>query len=291
MIEWLRTSGIRIVGIAIFGFVLDRILRFFLSKIGRTKKGKELEEMEKRIKTVIGTLQTIGDIIIIVICGAMIARELGVDIGPLLASLGVVGLAVGLGAQALIRDVLNGFFIVFEDQFRVGDVINIGDKGGIVEKLGLRTTVIRSADGSVVTIPNGEIKVVSNLTKKWARAVIKIGIAYKEDLNRVLEILNGIAEDIMHHPDVGDFILEKPDILGVDAIAESSIDILIWIKTKPLKQWVVARTFRKIVKEAFDREEIEIPFPYKTLEFSERSEEFLKGLFAEILKGKEQRSK
>jgi small conductance mechanosensitive channel len=257
MIEWFKTSGVRIIGIVVFGFILDRVLRFFLSKIG---KGEGVEEKEKRMKTVTATLRTIGDVIIMVVCGIMIARELGVDIGPLLASLGIVGIAVGFGAQSLIRDTLNGFFIVFEDQFRVGDVINIGEKGGIVEKLGLRTTVVRSADGSVITIPNGEIRVISNLTKEWARAVVKIGIAYKEDLDRVFRLLDKIAEDVIHHPEIGEFILEKPDILGVDAIAESSIDIIIWIKTKPLKQWVVARTFRKILKQEFDKEGIEIPY-------------------------------
>ncbi len=224
-----------------------------------------VSEREKRAQTLVNIISHTSQIIVIVIAVLMICREFGVNVTPLLTGAGIIGVAVGFGAQSLIKDVLTGFFILMENQYRVGDVVKIAGLAGLVEKINLRTTVLRDLQGVVHVIPNGNISTVSNMTFTWSRCVLDIGVAYKEDLDHVTRILESEGEKMMNEPEWRKFIMEKPTVLGVEEFAESQITLRVLIKTVPLKQWDVARNFRGRVKKAFDREDIEIPFPQRTI--------------------------
>jgi small conductance mechanosensitive channel len=195
------------------------------------------------------------------IAGLMILRELGLDITPLIAGAGVAGVALGLGAQTLVRDVIGGFLILLEDQFAVGDTIQVGDIGGAVEKMTLRATFLRDMEGTLHVIPNGEMRIVSNLTKNWSRAMVDLGVAYEEDIGRVVAALGKIGQDIYQDKELAPLLLEEPTVTGVEALGDWAVTVRIMVKTKPGKQWDVARELRRRVKESFEREGIEMPYP------------------------------
>jgi small conductance mechanosensitive channel len=191
----------------------------------------------------------------------MILRELGLDIAPLIAGAGVAGVALGLGAQALIRDVIGGFFILLEDQFVVGDSIQVGNIAGAVEKMTLRATFLRDLEGTLHVIPNGEIRIVSNRTKDWSRAIVDLGVAYEEDIGRVVAALGKIGHDLHQDEEFALLLLEEPTVTGVEALGDWAVTVRIMVKTRPGKQWDVARELRRRIKESFEREGIEMPYP------------------------------
>jgi small conductance mechanosensitive channel len=195
----------------------------------------------------------------------MILAELKIPIGPVLAATGVVGVAVGFGAQHLVQDIISGFFILLDDQIRVGDVVQVADKGGLVERLNLRMVVLRDLSGNVHYVRNGKIDIVTNMTKDYSRYVFDIGIAYRENVDEVIEIIKQVDEELRSDPAFGPDILEPIEILGLDQFAESAIIIKARTKTKPIKQWGVAREFNRRLKRTFDEKDIEIPFPHVTL--------------------------
>jgi small conductance mechanosensitive channel len=193
-------------------------------------------------------------------------RELGLDITPIIAGAGVVGLAVGFGAQSLIKDVIAGFFIILEGQFGVGDVIKTGEIGGQVERLSLRVTVLRDVNtGAVHFIPNSELKVVSNLTKEWSRVALNVGVTYREDIDRVVRVLERTGQELAADERTGPMIVEPLEVLGVEALGDSQVTLQVVVKTLPHKQAEVARELRKRVKAAFDKEGIEVPYPHRVL--------------------------
>lgn len=274
IIDWL-SSGLRItlvLGVAILayrlsGLAIDRLQRL-------VEKGVEQEwaqERRERARTLASVGRGFALALIGLMAGLTILSELGLDIGPLLAGAGIAGLALGFGAQTLVRDFLAGFFILLEDQFHVGDVIRVGDKAGLVEKLNLRTTILRDLEGTVHVIPNGEMGVISNLTKQWARALIEVEVAYQEDVRRAIETLSRVGQELAKAPGFSNLIIEEPTVTGVERLGESGITVRLLIKTLPLKQWDVAREARLRIKEAFDREGIEIPFPHRKLVFPEEA--------------------
>ncbi|MGB2696402.1 MAG: mechanosensitive ion channel family protein, partial [Candidatus Zixiibacteriota bacterium] len=195
--------------------------------------------------------------------------ELGLDIGPILAGAGILGLAVGFGAQTLVKDVISGFFILMEDQYRVGDVVEVAGIGGLVEQMSLRVTILRDLEGKVHYIPNGSISTATNMTKEWSRAVLDIGVAYKEDPDVVMNVLREVGDEMKKDPAYSSVILEPLQILGVSDFADSAVVIKVMFKTLPLKQWDVGREFRRRVKKTFDAKGIEIPFPHVTLYMGE----------------------
>jgi small conductance mechanosensitive channel len=210
-------------------------------------------------------LNTVAVIAVWGIAALMLAREFGMDIGPILAGAGILGLAVGFGAQSLVKDFFSGFFLLVEDQVRIGDVVEAGGKSGLVEKVTLRTTTLRGLDGTLHVVPNGEIQTVSNHTYGWSRALIDIGVSYYEDIDRVYGIIRDVAAEMRKDEQFKDWILEDIEILGVDEFADSAIVIKVLIRTQPIRQWAVARDYRRRLKIAFDREDIEIPFPHRTV--------------------------
>ena len=222
-------------------------------------------EREKRAETLVHIVKNAIKVFIYIVASFMILREIGVDIAPLLAGVGIAGLAIGFGAQTLVKDFLTGFFILMENQYRVGDVVKIGDHAGLVEKIKLRTTTLRDLQGVVHIIPNGEVQSVNNMTHEWSRAVLDIGVAYKEDVDRVIGVLERVGKELRQEEAYSQIMLEDPQILGVDNFGESEVTIKMITKTCPLKQWQVARELRRRIKYAFDREGIEIPFPQRTV--------------------------
>jgi small conductance mechanosensitive channel len=228
-------------------------------------------EMEKQANTVGGIVRGSAIVLIWAVAIAMSLREIGFDVAPILAGAGIVGLAVGFGAQNLVRDVISGLFMLLENQLRVGDVANVNGTGGFVEEINLRTTVLRSLDGAVHVIPNGAITALSNLTREFSFYVFDTGVAYKEDSDRVVAVLREIADELGKEEDFRTAILEPLEVLGVDRFADSAVVIKSRIKTQPLEQWRVGREMNRRIKKRFDREGIEIPFPHQTLYFGEVS--------------------
>jgi moderate conductance mechanosensitive channel len=209
------------------------------------------------------------NVVILAVSAAVVLGEIGVKIGPILAAAGVIGLAVGFGAQNLVQDVISGFFILLEDQIRVGDVIQTAGKGGLVEKVNLRMVVLRDLHGNVHYIRNGKIDIVTNMTRDFSRFVFDIGVAYREDVDEVIEVIKAIDEEMRADPVFGPDILEPIEILGLDRFADSAVIVRARTKTKPIKQWNVGREFNRRIKKRFDELGIEIPFPHQTVYFGQ----------------------
>jgi len=277
--DWLLQHGTRILIILLLGvglwFTLRKLLPPLVRRtVTRTREKESKAGMEKRTKTLVGVFMGAGKVVLGIIIIFMILSELDVPIGPALAGLGVVGVAVGFGAQWLIRDLIAGTFILMENQYRVGDVIRIADVAGGVEEVSLRKTVLRDLDGIVHNIPNGEIRVASNFTRHWSRAHLNISVAYKEDLDRVMAIIRRTWEELADDPDWGPFLISKtPWLLRVDAFGDSGIVIKVVGETQPIKQWDVMGELRRRIKRVFDEEGIEIPWPHTKVYFGNSPEQ------------------
>jgi moderate conductance mechanosensitive channel len=224
---------------------------------------------QQRVKTLVSLVRSVGIVVILVITLFTILGIVGVDIRPLLAGAGVVGLAISFGAQSLVRDVITGMFILFENQFGIGDVIRIGDTGGVVERMTLRVVVLRDVHGAVHVIPNGEIKKVTNMTRSWSRAVIEIGVAYKENVDRVMAVMREVGQELWEDDEWRPLLVEELTVPGIESFGDSAVNIRMMAKTVPLKQWDVARELRRRLKNRFDAERIEIPFPHRTVYWGE----------------------
>ncbi len=263
--QWLRTGGLRLAIIVAGSLVLVHLLKLASDRVVRAVAdggAGQVSEQEKRALTLAGIVKTVGTTVVVIIAIMMGLQEIGLDITPIIAGAGVVGLAVGFGAQSLIKDVIAGFFIILEGQFAVGDVIKTGEISGVVERLNLRVTILRDfSSGAVHFIPNSELKVVSNLTKEWSRVALDIGVAYHEDIDRVVEVLQQIGQDLARDEGMGPLILEPPEVLGIESFGEFQVTIKVLVKTLPQRQWEVARELRRRVKATFEKEGIEIPYP------------------------------
>ena len=222
-------------------------------------------EQLKRLGTLGRVFRYIAAVLITLISGMLVLAELGVSIAPILASAGVIGIAIGFGAQSLIKDYFNGFFLLLEDQVRQGDVVEVAGKGGLVEEVTLRYIRLRDYEGNVHFVPNGIIATVTNRSRSFAYAVINIGIAYRENVEEVFEVMREVAAGMRQDETLGPMILEDIDIAGVDAWADSAVVIRCRFKVQALQQWTVRRAFLLRMKKEFDRRGIEIPFPHLTL--------------------------
>ncbi len=227
------------------------------------------EEHNKRISTLAAIAAKAAEIVIWSIAVVMALREAGFDVVPLLAGAGVAGLAIGFGAQNLVRDVISGAFMLLENQIRVGDVATINGTGGAVQEVNLRTTVLRDFEGTVHVFPNGAITTLSNRTQQFSNYVFDVSIAYKEDPERVMGLLRQIGAEIAEEPEWKTLITVPLDVLGVDRFADSAVVIKMRIQTEPGKQWMVGREINLRIKKTFDREGVEIPFPHRTVYFGD----------------------
>jgi len=270
IIHWSVTHGIKIVVILVAALIILRILKSIVRRVIKSvvKKTYEVRDgiaLEKRTATLEGVFYSTIKIAIWIIAVLMIIPEFNINIGPILAAVGIAGLAFGFGAQYLIRDLIAGLFIILEDQYRKGDVIKVGDISGKVEDINLRKTVLRDIDGVEHHIPNGEIKIASNRSKLWSRINLEIGVSYDTDLDKAIKVLNKVGKEMAKDKDWEDIITEAPQALGVNEFADSAIVIKVLGQTKPGEQWNIARELRKRIKVAFDKEKIEIPFPHRVI--------------------------
>lgn len=253
-------------------FYLLRKLKNVLAKKTVNRKDEPDLEVEKRLNTLMGIVRKGVAIIIWAVFIMIFLKKINIDIAPILAGAGIIGLAVGFGAQELVRDFITGFFILLENQIRTGDVAIINGTGGLVEKIELRTITLRDLSGVVHIFQNGKINTVSNMTKDWSAMVFDIGVAYKEDLNKVMKLMKQVADEMMEEADYKDNILEPMEIFGLDSFGDSALVVKGRIKTKPIQQWSIGREYRKRLKEIFDEHRIEIPFPHQTIYWGEEIE-------------------
>ena len=272
VVNWLIDHGIRILIIVVVGAVLWFALNKLLSPIirrtvARTRHKESKGDMQKRTDTLLSVFKGVVRILIIIVGILMILSELGIAIAPVLAGLGIVGIAVGFGAQYLIRDLIAGIFIIMENQYRVGDVARIADIAGLVEEINLRKTVLRDLDGIVHHIPNGEIRVASNFTRQFARVNLNISVGYGTDLNHAIKVINRVGQELAADESWRKVIKSPPKVLRVDNLGDSGIDIKILGDVKPMEQWAVMGELRLRLKKTFDEEGIEIPWPHTKVYF------------------------
>ena len=264
-IPWLLDHGIKIVFIAVAAWLLTNILSRIIIRTVRVAvvadETTSKEGEKKREDTLIRIFNGALRIVILILAIMMILQEVGLKIGPLIAGAGIIGLAVGFGGQYLIRDIISGFFLILENQYRIGDSIDINGTGGLVEDISLRKTTLRDMNGTVHHIPHGEIKIVSNLSKSYARVNLNIGISYKSDLEHAISVINRTGMELAEDHLYRDSVISPPQFLRVNDFTDSAVVLKILGVTKPLKQWEITGELRKRLKIAFDREGIEIPFP------------------------------
>jgi small conductance mechanosensitive channel len=218
---------------------------------------------EQRIEALTSVLRSLISFTVLVVAAVMVLGELGVELGPLIAGAGILGVALGFGSQSLVRDFLSGIFILVEDQFGIGDIVNLdGTTSGVVEAVSLRTTRLRAVDGTVWHVPNGEIRRVGNMSQHWSRALLDVEVAYATDLARAQEVIREVAVALWREDE---HVLEEPEVWGVEDLGPHGVVIRLVVKTTPSEQWRVSRRLRERLKAAFDAEGIEIPFPQQTI--------------------------
>ncbi len=283
--ELLLAKPLRIVLIVVLALLARYLLHRFITRLAlRTAEGAVPERLRRRAlaaqpaldlppserrrqraETMGSVLRSIVSFAVFTVAALMVLSELGLDVAPLIASAGIAGIALGFGAQNLVKDFLTGVFMLLEDQYGVGDVIDVGEATGSVEAVGLRTTRLRDIDGVVWYVRNGEILRVGNKSQGWARAVVDVPVAYGEDIARVRTVLQQVAEEMWTDADLGDVVLEPPEVWGVEALSPDAVLVRVVVKTAPLEQWRVARELRQRVKAAFDQAGVEVPPPQHTV--------------------------
>jgi small conductance mechanosensitive channel len=269
IIPWLLAHGLKIVIIILAALIVYKVVLKLIDKAVRIAVVPDplssIDAEKKREDTLIAIFSAALKIVVLLIAGMMVLTEVGVMIGPLLAGAGIVGLAFGFGGQYLIRDIISGLFIILENQYRIGDVVNFDGTGGLVEKITLRMTTVRDQDGTVHHIPHGEIKKVSNLSKNFSRVNLNVDVAYDSDMKHVIDTVNRIGRELSEDPDWKDFIINPPLFLRINDLGESAVTIKILGETIPLKNWDVTGELRKRILVTFRSEGIEIPFPQKVV--------------------------
>jgi small conductance mechanosensitive channel len=262
--EWSYKKGLPLLATVVLCYALIRITGLLVTRFEHElNRGTSLDALEraKRARTLGSVINKVVTIALSAVALLMVLTAFGLNIAPVLTGAGIVGLAVGFGAQTLVRDVISGFFLILEDQVRVGDVAAINGTGGLVEAINLRTIVLRDGEGTVHVFPNGAIQTLANRSKDFSYYVIDVGISYKEDPDRVGSVLRQIGAEMQADPVFAPWILEPVEVQGVDSFGDWSMIVKMRIKTVPLKQWDVGREFRKRIRRRFEQEGIQIPFP------------------------------
>jgi small conductance mechanosensitive channel len=278
--DWLIGRPLTIVWIIVLALIARWLLNRLIGRMVKRAQGGVLPSQlargpfaepgnvvarQRRIQRAqtIGTLmRSVVSGVIVTIVVMMVLSEIGIDIAPLIASAGILGVALGFGAQSLVKDFLSGIFMIFEDQYGVGDSVNLGEASGTVEAVSLRVTRLRDVDGTVWYVRNGEILRVGNQSQNWARSVLDIAVGYKEDVSRVRAILKVVAHDLWEDPEYHSLIIEEPEVWGVQSLGPDSVVVRVTLKTMPQQQWNVSREMRERVKGRFDAEGIQMPRPF-----------------------------
>jgi small-conductance mechanosensitive channel len=258
-------SGVRVLGIWVLAWLAYRVVRLAARRIELAVDDGDdsvTTLRERRGRTISQLLRSMGRVVIYAIA-ILLTFNVFIDIGPILAGAGILGLAVSFGAQSLVKDVISGFFILFENQFGIGDVIEVAGHSGVVEKMTLRVVVLRDGEGVMHVVPNGEIKVVSNKTRGWSRAVVDVGVPYEENVDRALEVLRDEAAQFSTDTAWGTQLDGPVEVLGVESLSDSAVVLRTLLRTQPGSQWSVAREFRRRIKNRFDKETLDIPYPQR----------------------------
>lgn len=267
---WLSTSGLRILLVILVGWLLVRSARAVGGRLVRRADDGDpnrVSEKGRRAQTLASILEYSAKVLVVVVAGLVVLREVGTDITPILTGAGIAGVALGFGAQSLVKDVLAGVFILTEEHFRVGDVVELAGKSGVVEKVNLRTTLLRAIDGSVHIVPHGQIAVATNMTYRWSRAVLDLQLSMDADIDRVEAILRKVGAELKADPTWGRDLLETPEISGVESFADGTLNVRVLAKTQPLRQWDVARQLRRRILRAFHEAKIEMPLPQRVIHY------------------------
>ncbi len=282
--NWLIAKPLSILALVIFALVIRWLLHRAIGKVARRaaqgavpaliSRGRvpqmflehnaaAAERREQRAATMGGLLKSIATGVIFAVVGFMVIAQLGYNIAPLIASAGIIGVALGFGAQSLVKDFLSGIFMILEDQYGVGDTVDFGSATGTIEAVGLRVTRLRDVNGTVWYVRNGEILAVGNMSQNWARTVLDIPVAFSEDLSRVRTILRDVSHEVYADPYYRAEILEEPEVWGIERWDPDGVVVRIVVKTAPQQQWSVARELRERIKDRFDLEGVEIPLPQR----------------------------
>lgn len=266
VIRWLQTSGLTILVAIIVMTIAVRIAKTLIRRLHRFLETKEKDDdRNKRVNTIMKVVRQIAVSAIWILGLLTILSELGIDIGPILTAVGIIGLAFSFGAQNLVKDVIAGFFMLLENNIRIGDVVSTNGHSGTVEFITLRTTQIRDGNGALHIIPNGSVGTIINKSKDFSRHLFEIGVSYSEDIDRVMEVIQGVGDQLASDPEYAELITEPFDVWGLDKFDDFAVVIKARITTKPLKQWGIAREFNRRLKKKFDELGIEIPFPTHTV--------------------------
>lgn len=260
-LDFLRKDAPRIVVILIVSFILIRVMKALTNRLARYSRQQTLPSgvRSQQLRTLSGVIYNVSFVVIVCFAAIAILGQLDIlkSVAPLVASASIVGLAIGFGAQTLVKDVINGFFILLENQYDVGDVVRLAGVSGTVEAMTLRRTTLRDADGTLHIVPNSEIKIVSNLTRDWAQIVMHISVDYKENSDRVIALLKEVGAELRDDPAFADSLVSEPDVPGIDRVAPGEVDYLMLAKTKPGKQYPVMRELRRRIKLRFEQDNIQ----------------------------------
>jgi len=261
--QFLRKDFPKIVLVVVVAFVLLKLLRSSTNRLARFSHRQTIASglRSQQLRTLASVLNSVGMAIIIFLAAMQILPVLGINMGPLLASAGVAGLAIGFGAQTLVKDVINGFFILMENQYDVGDTVRLAGVSGTVERMTLRSTTLRDADGTVHTIPNSEIHIVSNMTRDWAQVALHVSVNYTENSDKVMEILKQVGNDIRNDRQLSDALVADIQVPGIERVSSGEVDYLILAKTRPGEQYAVSRELRRRIKECFEKNKIQPASP------------------------------
>src|SRR5579872_325080 len=259
---FLRHDAPKIVLVTVVSFVLIRVLRFITGKVSSLQSRKLPTGLRaQQVRTLASVLNSIGVLIILFVASLTVLAQLGLNLGPLLASAGVAGLAIGFGAQTLVHDFINGFFILLENQYDLGDNIRIAGVKGTVEEMTLRRTVLRDDDGTLHTVPNSQITVVSNATRDWSQLTLRVVVAYSENSDRIIKLLQQVGDEVRHDPAFSQDIVGDIQVPGIDRIGNGEAEYLMLVKTRPNKQYPITRELRRRIKDNFEKNNVQTPGP------------------------------
>jgi len=260
---FLRKDAPKILVVLAVAIILVWLLKLATGKLAKFSRSETLPSAlrARQLRTLAGVLNSVGIAVIVFLAAMQILPLLGVNMGPLLASAGVAGLAIGFGAQALVHDVINGFFILMENQYDVGDVVRLAGVAGVVESMTLRRTTLRDETGAVHTVPNSEIKIVSNLTRDWAQVALHVSVDYRENSDRILELLQQVGNELRTAPDYAALLVADPQVPGIERVAGGEVDYLMLVKTRPGQQYAVSRELRRRIKECFQKNNVQAGNP------------------------------
>jgi len=256
-LNFLRHDMPKLALVLLGALVLIRVLRVITEKIAELKERRFAQGLRaQQIRTLAEVINSIGVFVILFVAGLQTLSLMGLNLGPLLASAGIAGLAIGFGAQTLVKDWINGFFVLVEDQFNIGDTVRMAGVKGVVEEMSLRRTVLRDDDGTLHMVPNSQITILSNMTRDWAQFTLRVTVAYSESSDKIVALLQQIGEDVRHDPAFAADMVGDIQVPGIDKVGNGEAEYLMLIKTRPNKQWAVSRELRRRIKDKFLAEKI-----------------------------------